>query len=391
MKRLIIIICLLIGSYPLFAQDANRESNKAVQDTSKFMHSMYGVNSFMQKFMVYAPLPVISSATETGLLIGLVKFNDFKIGVTTKNDTITQPSTVSGLIYFTEKGQSKFNVETDLMLKENVHNISSRVTFFNFPLLVFGVGNDTHADTSATILFQNFEFEGGYKYMFKKKHYAGLKFQYYNSLKVEFVDSTENPNNYDVSHFQGVRSGLGFSYTFEGRDNRLNAYEGAYVNVVYDMYPGWLPTSFEFSRLLIDLRKYYTLIKPNKLILAGQFVSEFVTGQNLTEGAPLQALAFLGGPSGMRGYYAGRFRDYNSMSAQVEVRFPIFWIIGGTIFGAGGQVMPKVSDFNFSRNHYAWGGGLRLMISEKNRVNMRLDVGFGEDITTFTLGFSEAF
>jgi hypothetical protein len=79
------------------------------------------------------------------------------------------------------------------------------------------------------------------------------------------------------------------------------------------------------------------------------------------------------------------------MSAQVELRFPIFWIIGGAIFGAGGQVMREVNDFAFSRNHYAWGGGLRLMISSKNRVNMRLDVGVGEDITTFTLGFSEAF
>jgi len=377
-------ISLFLIASPSFAQSSEVDTTQ--QDTSKMMMKLNNINAFMEKFIVYFPLPVVSVSQETGLLLGLTKFNDFKIGVSTKNDTLTQPSTVSGLVYVTEKNQFKVNIESDLMFKENTHNLTSRVTFFSFPLLFFGVGNDTQKDDAATVLYENIEFVGGYKYNFRKNLYFGFNYQYLNSLKVEYTDSTETLPDYDVTQNAGLSSGIGLSVTWEGRDNRLNAFKGSYINITYDGFVEWLGSDFEYNHGLIDLRKYYTLIGPNKLIIAGQFVNEFVTS-----GSTIQALPALGGPKGMRGFYYGRYRDFNSMSGQVEVRFPLFWILGGVGFVSAGQVAPSYSKYSFDRMHYSYVGGLRLMISSKNRVNLRLDFGFSKDNSTFTLGFAETF
>lgn len=377
-----IVMTLFLSSSLTFAS----EGDTTQQDTSKMMTKLNNINSFMEKFIVYFPLPVVSVSQETGLLLGLTKFNDFKIGVSTKNDTLIQPSTVSGLVYVTEKNQFKVNIETDLMFKENTHNLTSRITFFSFPLLFYGVGNETKKEDAVTVLFENIEFVGGYKYKFRKKLYFGFNYQYLNSLKVEYTDSTETLPEYDVSQNAGLSSGIGLSITWEGRDNRLNAFKGSYINLTYDGFVKWLGSDFDYNHGLIDLRKYYTLVGPNKLIIAGQFVSEFAT-----KGSTIQALPALGGPKGMRGFYYGRYRDFTAMSGQIELRFPIFWILGGVGFVSAGQVAPSYSKYSFDRMHYSYGGGLRLMISSKNRVNLRLDFGFSKDNSTFTLGFAETF
>jgi outer membrane protein assembly factor BamA len=378
------LIVLLLFNTRSFAQDEPSDTTK--QDSSGMMNKLNNFNSFMEKFIVYFPVPIFSVSQETGQLFGLTKFNDFKIGVTTKNDTLTQPSTVSGLVYFTQKRQFKVNIESDIMFKDNMHNASSRITFFSFPLLLFGVGNDTKKENAVTVLYENIEFEGGYKYKLRKKLYLGFNYKYLNSLKVEYSDSTENIPDFDIEQFKGLRSGIGFSATWEGRDNRLNAFKGFYINLNYDFFESWLGSDFEYDYLLVDLRKYYTLIGPNKLILAGQFVGEFANS-----GTPVQALSALGGPKGMRGFYFGRYRDLTNMSGTVEVRFPIFWIIGGVGFVSAGQVARSLKYYSFDRMHYSYGGGIRLMVSSKNRVNLRLDVGFSKDNSTFTLGFTETF
>ena len=401
---MIVVILVSFLSSSTWAQSSSNSSSDSTStsaDTSStekksFADKANQFNAFMEKAIVYIPVPIFSISKETGKLFGITKFNDFKIGVANKKDSvITQPSTVSGLIYFTEKKQFKVNVEMDLMLKENKNNLKSRFTYFSFPLLFYGVGNDTKKEDAKTVLYETVEFEGSWKHQFKPKHFAGIKYLYSNALTVAYNDSDEFkqgepptyvPPRYDVGVNAGLTSGAGVIYMYEGRDNRLNAFTGMYVNVEYNFYTDWLGADFNYDHLVIDVRKYFTLLDTNRLILATQFVSEFVS-----KGANIQGLAALGGPNGVRGIYYGRYRDYSSAQLNAELRFPLFWIIGGTVFGGMGQVAPSLGNFAFNKNHYTYGGGLRLMISSKNRVNLRLDFGFSGDENTFVLGFSEAF
>ena len=385
----LLVLTVIFNGNSAFSQAS--DSTLSADTALSFKEKADKFNAFMENAIIYIPVPIFSISKETGKLFGLTKFNDFRIGVSASDSgkVVTQPSTVSALIYFTEKKQFKFNLETDLMLDDNKNNIKSRLTYSSFPLLYYGIGNDTKKEDAVTVLFEKLEFEGSYMHMFKPKWYAGLSYSYSNSVNVEYFDSTEVSeikDNYDVTENQGLTSGMGLLFTYEGRDNRLNAYSGSYINVEYNYYKNWLGSDFQYQHLLIDMRKYISLIDSNKLILAGQLVGEFVSNEVNIQGMPA-----IGGPKGMRGIYYGRFRDLTAVSANLELRFPLFWIIGGTAFGGMGQVAPSLGDFAFNKNHYTYGGGLRLMISSKNRVNLRLDFGFSGDDNSFVLGFSEAF
>ncbi len=340
----------------------------------------------MEKFVKKFPIPVISYSTETSLLFGLTKYNAFKFkGEKIDSDAGIQPSSVNSLLYYTLNKQFKFNVETDLMLKDNKYNIKSRFTYLDFPELYFGTGNNTVKDSARNVLVRSLELLGGFEYKVLNNFYAGISYTYLNYLDVSYTDTIYVEEGDDLSENEGLQSGIGISLSYEGRDNRYNPYKGSYVIFRFNFFEKWLGSDFEFTKWSLDLRKYVSIV-PEKLVLAGQLYTENVAGD-----VPIQALAFLGGTSRMRGIYEGRYRDFSSSSGQLEMRFPIFSIISGVMFGSIGQTAPDYSKYSFDQMHWAAGGGLRLMIDSKHRINIRLDYGISKDDSTIYFGFMEAF
>ena len=363
----------------IFAQDKNSEDT--IQHISKFQK----FNKGMEKFVKYYPLPVISYSSETNWLLGLTKYNAFKMTRHGVRDTLTQPSHVNALVYYTLNKQFKINLEGDVMLPGNKFNFSSRFTYLSFPELYFGTGNFTEKDSAKTLMIKSLEILARAKYKFFRNYYAGLSYSYLNFMDVYFTDSLDESENEEISKNEGLQSGFGLTLSYEGRDNRYNPDRGSYILLEFHAFEKWTGSDFAFTRWSADLRKYVTIV-PKKLIIAGQLYTENVYGD-----VPVQSLAFLGGTSRMRGIYEGRYRDNSSSSGQLELRFPIVWIIGGVVFGSIGETAPDYSAYSFDRLHWAAGGGLRLMVDSEHRINIRFDFGFSKDDHTIYFGFMEAF
>src|SRR6218665_3524918 len=111
-------------------------------DTSAVMKKLNGVNDFMQWYMVYFPVPFGSFSKETSWLFGLSKYNAFTIG-RHKKDTVTQPSSISGFGYYTMNTKYKLVLESNLMLKNNKAIWKTDFIYLYYPLLYYGVGNNT--------------------------------------------------------------------------------------------------------------------------------------------------------------------------------------------------------------------------------------------------------
>ena len=66
--------------------------------------------------------------------------------------------------------------------------------------------------------------------------------------------------------------------------------------------------------------------------------------------------------------------------------------IGFVAFGGLGDVGSEITDYNLKELKYSFGGGLRYLFNKKENVNLRMDIGIGQDGNTgIYFGIEEAF
>ncbi len=357
-------------------------------DTTSTKSKLDKFNKKMERIVKYWPLPMASYSSETDWLIGLTKINSFRMGTHDQNDTTIQPSEVTALAYFTLNKQYKVLATANLMFSQNKYESYTQVGFIDFPNFYYGVGNNTQFNDECLVEVEHILFEQSLGYKINKRWYIGIKYHYVNYLKVDtLVKGDEHCNQEIVEGLdknEGVQSGLGVKVSRETRDNRFNARKGSYLYLEYMNYGKWIGSKFNYHSLILDYRKFLTPLK--WLTIAGQFYAEAKFGD-----IPVQSLSLMGGDNRMRGIYIGRFRDKTMIEGQVEARFPIYWIFGGTVFTSLGEVAPQLSSYTLQGIKWTYGFGLRLSVNEATRTNIRFDIGFFETRPLFFFTFSEAF
>lgn len=344
------------------------------------------INNFMQWYLKYFPFPYASYSNETSWLFGLSKYNAFRLGLNGKFDSLTQPSSVTCFLYTTLNKQYKIVLEQNYMLYKNNYNLKVTLAYIDYPLEYFGIGNNTSLQNQKTLVTTDWQMSSYFLFRIWKKWYIGPYFDVYNFEKVKLDDDeTPLPNyNTNADHVLGTQSGLGLKVIMEGRDNRLNAKRGYYVESSYQLFRNAIGSQFNYDAFYADFR-YYVPVHP-KVTFACQVHTESKVGQ-----VPVQSLSLLGGDYFMRGTYRGRYRDNVLLDGQVELRFPIYWIIGGVLFSSIGQVAPAYDQLQFNQYHVNYGCGFRLTMDSKHDVNLRFDIGRSSDQTIFIVNVSEAF
>lgn len=193
------------------------------------------------------------------------------------------------------------------------------------------------------------------------------------------VDSTNIlPNN--------VSSGVVVTSIYDSRDYRLNATKGWLFQIDAGLYQNSEYSSF--STYDVELANYIDLSSVSGLSSAPGLIAWQVQGHFTDGDVPWNLLPDLGGSNAMRGYIKGRYRDEQMMMGQVEYRLPIFQRYGMVFWGAAGSVAPKIGDLT-EELLTSYGTGFRFKI--KDNINLRLDVGVGENETNFYLNVNEVF
>ena len=143
-------------------------------------------------------------------------------------------------------------------------------------------------------------------------------------------------------------------------------------------------SDFDFNDYEFNFRHYTALSERD--IIAMQFYFRMVTGN-----PPFYELSALGGQNVMRGYYEGRYRDRYYYSFQSAYRFKLFWKLGAVLFAGIGDVSDAVGNFKFKYIKPSYGAGLRYMLDEEEKLNLRVDAGFGKDAFGVYFSIEEAF
>ena len=170
---------------------------------------------------------------------------------------------------------------------------------------------------------------------------------------------------------------LGFTVGYDSRDNAAAPCEGVNTVVVQKYSVG------EFGSTAFTFDTYCGVW--NGGVLAFDLYSEFAYSQ-----VPWYAMPAVGGPDRMRGYYKGRYRDNNMVTAQVELRQHIWEMFGAAAWVGAGNVWGSGGAFSLKHTLPDWGLGVRVRVN--GSMSLRFDWGFGEKGQNgFILGINEAF
>ncbi len=337
---------------------------------------------YRQKFIA---APVFTYKPETNFAFGtgakyLFKFNGSGDETRVSNMPITAQYTLNKQ-YFLYSGFEIFTNQEKWVIEGNL-------LFQNYPRLFYGFGSDAPKSAEEQYDYYQFLVEPIFlKQMFHRYLFIGAGFRYNHIYKTEFepdgLIAQNQPDGFNGSTSMGAE----VASLFDSRSNILNAQDGWYLEFTYGQYGKVLGGTNTFNLTRVDLRHFVDISEKNEDILAFQFFGRFTRGD-----IPFSEFSFFGGSDIMRGYQEGRFVDRDLLATQVEYRKNFknsrFGLVG---FLGTGDVYHNVDEFQFGNLKPNYGAGVRFSIDEKENLNLRFDVGFGEKTNGFYFSIAEAF
>lgn len=331
-------------------------------------------------------LPAVGYAQESGFEYGIAGTYNFYLD---KLDPESRTSNITLIGTLTTKNQKNIKLLSDIWTKENRYHILSELRYRDWPFNFYGLGSDTWiADEDfleQKLVRAKFDIEKN----IAKNLYIGINttYEYFKFRDRELGGIFDQPEVLGKDGGQYIA--VGASSLYDNRNNTTYTTKGLYARVKYAYAPSfWGDDNFSGNLIETDLRGFQPLSK--QLTVAGQILYRGTYGNN----APFYTFRDLGGDMTMRGYYSGRYKDRNYITAQAEIRYrfmPRFGVVG---FAGTGSTFSKEHNVRLVPSY---GGGIRYFFSLEHNSTIRFDYAFGEKRpgekrqSGFYLSISEAF
>ncbi|MFC4870799.1 BamA/TamA family outer membrane protein [Negadavirga shengliensis] len=335
------------------------------------------------QFLMY---PTLAYAPETSWEIGFSTLYVYYA----ERDTTNRLSEINGFTFFTLENQYGLWFDHAAYSPGNEWFFLGRLRIQSFPLLYHGIGKDTPQEYIARVDANQFWIKERVLRQIKNNLFFGLEMDLQRLSQVSFVPSRENqPIELPLGYEGSTNLGFGLGLVYDNRHNVLNVRKGLFSELAVFRYNPFWQSNYHFTSVITDSRIFTPL--GNNTVFAAQILGHFNRGQ-----VPFNQLSLMGGESLMRGYYTGRYRDKNQLSAQAEIRFLPFQLgftdrIGGAIFAGTGQVFPDLKGFSLNKFVWSAGGGLRFLLFPKKDIYTRLDLAFTQEGTGIYFFIGEAF
>lgn len=303
----------------------------------------------------------------------------------TEKGRIIQPSKLTFSGYYTTNDQYKVSLNPTLYFFRNRIFTELPFSFGHYVDKFWGIGNNTPETgneeytmdaISLTFIFQ-------FPPLLFHADRGGIILDY---NKTDIVDKKNNALLYDdavIGNNGGEIFGIGGNLVWDTRDHLFFSNYGSYQYFKILVYPHI--NDFVFYIFELDVRNYYSFWRDH--VLATNFY--YATA---SEGSPFYKLPALGGQNRMRGYFLGRYRDSYYVTFQMEYRQYFWKKFGFVVFAGLGDVANEAVNFKLKDFKYSYGAGLRYLFNKEEKVNLRMDIGIGQDGNIgIYFGIEEAF
>ncbi len=335
-------------------------------------------------------VPLVAYLPETRWMAVLTAFLTYRDVA----DSSYRTSSMAVALQATQNAQFAAGLYPEIYLDGNRIRVEGLVEWYLYPYKFFGIGNN-NPSSNAELYTPN-----GARLQLRALHAvsgsrvqhglsAGLRLDLrYDDIKS--VDPREDGTTGPLASGQitgakgGWYNGVGPMVSYDTRDNNFDARNGAFCEASVVAYGAAVGSTYTATLTTIDLRAYNE-------IWHGTSIAARCMAQNVAGTPTFIALPSIGGTSNLRGVIDAQQRDRISLLVSTELRFPILWRFRGAAFVDAGHVAPTPSAFTLTGVWVGWGGGVRFVFDEKERVSLRLDVGTARGVPQFYLSFNEAF
>ncbi len=295
-----------------------------------------------------------------------------------------RPSKIIFSTYYTTAKQYLIYSNAEIYLFRGKILFSGILWFEKLIEKFYGFGSETKEITNPNYKLNDLNLEAKFYYSFTESLLAGVSFNYKNILNFDPLENPYLKQDDILGNKDGLNTGFGILLRYDTRNNVFYPSEGNFIELSSIFYDKFLGGDYRYRDFIFDVRKYLTLSKSK--IFAFEAYYDAVNGS-----PPFYNYPRLGGSYRMRGYYEGRFRDKEFFTVQTELRLHIYKRFFGVLFLGVGDVFNKPSYLRFRNLKVSYGLGLRYRLSEYEKMNIRLDVGFGRGTYGIYFQAEEAF
>ncbi|MFH1197055.1 MAG: BamA/TamA family outer membrane protein [bacterium] len=326
-------------------------------------------------------LPYIYYTPETEFAFGAGGFYYFR-----ETDSLInqRASRINLSVTYTTKKQFLVELVPFLYLDNEKYYLEMNLSGGKFPYNFYGIGNNTSSDDEESYTNIFYKAQLNFQKKFTSHYRTGIYIDYMHSKLSEFTTGGVLEKETTTGSLGGTKLGAGIILSYDNRDNINYSSKGGFYDariVVYDKIFG---SDYNYILYKFDFRRFFSISENN--VIAFQLFGNLISGEPSFEN-----LSLLGGMYVMRGYYQGRFRDKNLLAAQTEYRLPLIWKVGLAGFLGVGEIAGSLSGFSMNELKYSAGIGLRFLMDADEKLNLRVDYGFGYNSSALYFTVGEAF
>jgi len=305
----------------------------------------------------------------------------------TEKDTLLNPSSLSFSGFYSTVKSSELSLISNLFFDNNRRASTIDVRYSNKVDRFYGIGgNSPDLGNEEYVLGTS---GGIIDYQLPPALIISTRVGFVLEYR-EYVikDRKENPYLNSETKYTGEKggtvSGMGLIWVWDNRDNVFFPNSGGFTKSKVLFYTKDIGSDFTYSWLEVDARRYWSFSPAH--VIAVQIYLSTCSGD-----PPFFKLPSLGGSSTMRGYYQGRYRDNNYFTVQVEYRQHVWRWLGFVVFAGVGDVAPQLTSLQLHGLKPSIGTGLRWLFNKEQKINLRMDIGFGKNTNGVYFGIEEAF
>ena len=340
---------------------------------------------------ILTPIIFPGYTPEAGFLLGAGGLLTFS---TDKQDTSLKRSSLPFIITYSTNKFFFISLPMQTYWMRDRIRVSQDLWYKNQPDHYWGVGYENgstvpQSDSTTRYMADMWQFAPYIGFEFIENMYVGIPFNLYSVNATDLNPLMEKDeyviqNGTDILH---VGIGLGFKY--DTRDIPENAQKGFLIAMLGSTYGSFFGGDVSYQTITVDYRQYLTLGRE------GSTLAWRVNGRYSSHETPWTDMSKIGGTSRLRGYFESRYRDFGALYSIVEYRRMFMKKNGdpskhGAVVWIGGGYV-KSNNLTLEGVHILPNYGIGYRLEMQTRMNMRFDVGFGEDTWGIYFGFQEAF